>query len=56
MEKFNFSSSALNQLDAIKRSLNVDNISIKSNDENAGYPTMCTTCWGGSCATNPITG
>ncbi len=53
MKKFNFSTSALAQLDGIKRSLNVD--SSNAHCGEACSVSMCTSCWGGTCA-NGFTG
>lgn len=52
MEKFNLSNEAMQQLDAIRRSL----MTGENQAENADKMAPCTTCWGGTCCTNPITG
>jgi len=52
MEKFNLSNETMQKLESLKNSLNCGNTVSSLN----GNPTACTTCWGGSCCTNPITG
>ncbi|MBP5341202.1 MAG: hypothetical protein J6Y52_02430 [Bacteroidales bacterium] len=52
MEMFNFSNEAMQQLDAIRRSLKAE----EPQTVNADKMAPCTGCWGGTCCTNPITG
>lgn len=51
MEKFNISKEAMQQLESLKATLNCEGAAVAY-----GTPTACTTCWGGTCCTNPITG
>ena len=47
---FNITTAQMNALSAMQHSFGGAKVS------SFDTPTACTTCWGGSCATNPITG